>query len=115
LADHVFDRLARLKTSASKKSSTFELQSVHAARAFSTTVYFHNFREPKVHPIVPHEVFSHLLINRQVLLRAVKSLRQNVAPFVSSLIASHGSLSVYHFAFSTFPALFHYFTDSDSI
>jgi hypothetical protein len=49
------------------------------------------------------------------MLRCLKSIRSDPKPFVNALIKSYKGISLHFFAFSTFPAVYEFFTSEESI
>jgi hypothetical protein len=127
LSRHTLQNAGQLKNAAARKISRHRFRNVLIARAYYLEIYLEFFRESEMVPITVHEVFTDLLINEtvylstsssmcaQVLLRCFRSIRTDPKIFARALLRSYKELSMYLFAFSTFPAVFQFFTSSENV
>jgi hypothetical protein len=100
---------------------------VTLARAFYYEIYFLFFRDPEIPPLSRTELATDIILYDsayfstagcmcgQVMLRCLKSIRSYPEKFAEVLVKSYKGISFGLFAFSTFPAIFNFFTSVESI
>jgi hypothetical protein len=124
---HVLDDSSELKANAHRHLCGLQRRSVLVARAFYCLILSGFFPSSDARKISSSELFTHIFINEsdyldvpgckcaQILQRAIRLMRGGPTPFARALLHSHTSIPLRFFAFSTFPAIFGYFTTSENV
>jgi hypothetical protein len=118
---------AYLKSSALHDLSKVQYRSVLVARAYYYQIFSEFFPASGADELQLRAVLTNILLStsqyvatpgcmcQQMLLRSIRSIRTDLAPFARSLLRSMESVPLPFFSFSTFPAIFSYFTTSENV
>ena len=127
LEQNVLPNIFDLKADLLTKISKIQHENILLSRAYYYLLYFLFFPDREVPELTRDELCSDILVNSdkffttpnymcaQVMLRVLKSLHSRPLKFAVSLIKSYKAVELNLFAFTTFPALFEFFTTHESV
>ena len=127
LEKNVLPNIFDLKADLLAKMSKIQHENILLSRAYYHLLYSLFFQSRESPNLTQEELFSHILVNSdtffttpnymcaQIMLRVLKSLHSRPLRFAVSFIKSYKQINLNAFAFTTFPALFEFFTTHESV